>query len=726
MERIRVQEVDIQRNVHVYSETGLVGISMVGRTPSKRTSNVIDVSKHLIKQPLPSLPSTSLSPMRTTTEDFTTPLSSFDERIASVVDLGQLNTLIKRYLSSGQFKTALFWADKRLALSHKKGRPLSLVDMAEFINVLATVGDYTRLIAYSQKHELALKHIYFAYFYVNALFKKKYFLEILKLKLASLKGFSDPTEPVAPFMAYLYKMKAFLPNEEEARILDKMSNELKLESGLLLLLGKTYLISQNRHAARLCLQSAVRKDPCAIEAMEIIHKYNLIPKRNFEELVDWFPSLDCGVPNALVHFSIMDGRKKDAVGESSVEALNEDFSVRTAKAIQYYRIGDIYQANKISTQVLEDAGMFQDCILVHVATLVQLRKSDELFILAHQLVDNQPDNELSWYTASRVLEGSFEPLMYVGLEYSYANNTKLAQDFLNDAAVNAGGENPLVLHEQGCVLYMKKDWKGAEEHFTRALRLAYGMSDEDCNVVELLWKPLSEFWEPLINNLGHVERKLGKYLDAVRFHQKATVLCPQKASTIGAMAVAFASAGLVDQATLHFHEALCLSPHDQVLKQGLEKLLECLEANACLSTFQVAGSPANTSHSDTMKFELTANDFAETAEELKLQQKVLETLRRYKTKRRPDVSALRCRNVSHTARQQNAIGESTITEVKLCDLNCTTFRNETTIPLNSGAPCGASKGRYGVSFTFKQVPHILNSMCAIVVYAQKLTNNSAS
>ncbi|VDM38787.1 unnamed protein product [Toxocara canis] len=661
-----------------------------------------------------------LSPIffrRTTTEDFTTPLSSFDERIASVVDLGQLNTLIKRYLSSGQFKTALFWADKRLALSHKKGRPLSLVDMAEFINVLATVGDYTRLIAYSQKHELALKHIYFAYFYVNALFKKKYFLEILKLKLASLKGFSDPTEPVAPFMAYLYKMKAFLPNEEEARILDKMSNELKLESGLLLLLGKTYLISQNRHAARLCLQSAVRKDPCAIEAMEIIHKYNLIPKRNFEELVDWFPSLDCGVPNALVHFSIMDGRKKDAVGESSVEALNEDFSVRTAKAIQYYRIGDIYQANKISTQVLEDAGMFQDCILVHVATLVQLRKSDELFILAHQLVDNQPDNELSWYTvgcyyysigqlgsaknflnkcttmnssfgegwlafghvlsaeseheqamncflrASRVLEGSFEPLMYVGLEYSYANNTKLAQDFLNDAAVNAGGENPLVLHEQGCVLYMKKDWKGAEEHFTRALRLAYGMSDEDCNVVELLWKPLSEFWEPLINNLGHVERKLGKYLDAVRFHQKATVLCPQKASTIGAMAVAFASAGLVDQATLHFHEALCLSPHDQVLKQGLEKLLECLEANACLSTFQVAGSPANTSHSDTMKFELTANDFAETAEELKLQQKVLETLRRYKTKRRPDVSALRCRNVSHTARQQNAIGESTITEV---------------------------------------------------------------
>lgn len=60
--------------------------------------------------------------------------------------------------------------------------------------------------------------------------------------------------------------------------------------------------------------------------------------------------------------------------------------------------------------------------------------------------------------ASRVLEGSFEPLLYIGLEYAYANNTKLAQDFLKDAAEIAG-DNALVLHEQGCICYMKKEWK---------------------------------------------------------------------------------------------------------------------------------------------------------------------------------------------------------------------------------------------------------------------------
>uniref|UniRef100_A0A915APB9 Cell division cycle protein 16 n=1 Tax=Parascaris univalens TaxID=6257 RepID=A0A915APB9_PARUN len=687
---------------------------MVGRTPGKRAPSVLDVTKQLITPPLQPLPSTSPTPTHAMADECTTRLCGFNDRIASTVNLEQVDVIIRRYLSSGQYKTALFWADKRLALAGKKKRPPSLVDVAEFIKVLSAVGDYTRLIAYSQKHELALKHVFFAYFYVNALFQKKYFFEILKLKLATLKGFNDPTESAAPCMAYIHKMKSFLPNEEENRALDKISSELKLDAALLLLLGKTYLISQNRHAARLCLQSAVRRDPCAVEAMDVIHKYNLIPKRNFYELIERFPSLDCGIPNALLHFSIMDGRKDNAdkADNPAADDLSGDFSVRTAKAIQYYRIGAVYQANEISTQILKDAGMFQDCILVHVATLVQLRKSDELFMLAHRLVDNQPDDEISWYTvgcyyytigqlgtaknflnkcttmnssfgegwlafghvlsaeseheqamncflkASRILEGSFEPLMYVGLEYSYANSTKLAQDFLSDAAINAG-ENPLVLHEQGCIFYMKKDWKSAEEHFSRALRLAYGISGQECDLVEILWTPLSEFWEPLVNNLGHVKRKLGKYLEAVKFHQRAIMMCPKKATTIGAMAVAYASAGLVDQATVHFQEALCISPHDQVLKHGLEKLLECLETNACLSTFQVAETP----QWDARKLDVTEKEFVVTAEEKKAQEKALETLRRYKIKRRPDITALRCRNAPHATRQHTVMVESSIAEV---------------------------------------------------------------
>lgn len=39
----------------------------------------------------------------------------------------------------------------------------------------------------------------------------------------------------------------------------------------------------------------------------------------------------------------------------------------------------------------------QDCLLVHIATLVQLKKCEELFMLAHQLVEARPDDHISWY-----------------------------------------------------------------------------------------------------------------------------------------------------------------------------------------------------------------------------------------------------------------------------------------------------------------------------------------
>lgn len=71
----------------------------------------------------------------TIADECTTRLCNFNDRIATTVNLEQVDILIRRYLSNGQYKTALFWADKRLALSRRKKRPPSLVDVAEFIKV---------------------------------------------------------------------------------------------------------------------------------------------------------------------------------------------------------------------------------------------------------------------------------------------------------------------------------------------------------------------------------------------------------------------------------------------------------------------------------------------------------------------------------------------------------------------------------------------------------------
>lgn len=67
-----------------------------------------------------------------------------------------------------------------------------------------------------------------------------------------------------------------------------------------------------------------------------------------------------------------------------------------------------------------------------------------------------------FFKASRILEGHFEPLLYIAVEYCFANNYKLATDFMHDAEIVAGA-NAIVLHEQGTVAYMEHEFKSNVE-----------------------------------------------------------------------------------------------------------------------------------------------------------------------------------------------------------------------------------------------------------------------
>ncbi|CAG9539118.1 unnamed protein product [Cercopithifilaria johnstoni] len=600
----------------------MVGRSTVKQRPTLPRESTI---KDLVQTPT-SLPTSSTSALSTPVDTSSRALLTNNGNC----EFSEIDSLIQRYLASTQYKTALFWADKRLALCRRNGSQPLLVDMARFIRVLAAAGEWTRLMAYCDRHELIMKHIFFAYFYVNALYRKKLFIDILKLKLGTGDRCHDLVFSIMPHMVQLSKPKSFIPSSEEIASLDKMSEDLKIEAGLLLLLGKAYLMTQNRRAAFSCLQGALNSDT------------------------------------------------------SVNDALRMDLSILTARAAHLYQTGDLTGAYNITNEILSEAGMFQDCLLIHIATLVQLQKFESLFILAHQLVDSQPDNEVSWYTvgcyyysighlgaaknflnkctsmnctfgegwlafghaltaeseheqamncylrASRVLEGSFEPLLYIGLEYAYANNTKLAQDFLKDAAEIAG-DNALVLHEQGCICYMKKEWKNAETFFTKALLLAYNETDESAHVCDLLNRPLSEFWEPLVNNLGHVKCKLGSYEEAIKFHQKALLMCPRKLGPNAGLAIAAGRAGDIDRAVHYFHKALSVDPHNKVLEQGLHQLMHFLGTRAnflssCNRTPTLMIGPFE-------KFLVTKADLEGDSYEKQAQQKALETLKRKRAKR---------------------------------------------------------------------------------------------
>ncbi|VDN08049.1 unnamed protein product [Thelazia callipaeda] len=80
-----------------------------------------------------SLPTTTSTPLPSTLMDTSTsPLSSVRDLDA---DLSEIDILIQRYLANTQYKTAVFWADKRLALCRKSGFKVSFIDVAHFIKV---------------------------------------------------------------------------------------------------------------------------------------------------------------------------------------------------------------------------------------------------------------------------------------------------------------------------------------------------------------------------------------------------------------------------------------------------------------------------------------------------------------------------------------------------------------------------------------------------------------
>ena len=120
------------------------------------------------------------------------------------------------------------------------------------------------------------------------------------------------------------------------------------------------------------------------------------------------------------------------------------------------------------------------------------------------------------------------PHLYIGLEYSLTNNTTLAEKFFTQA-LEIAPNDPFVLHELGVTAFSSGNYLGAEKYFSDALLRIESVTKNG------LSSSLSDKWESLLNNLGHVNRKLGRYTDSISFHQQALVLSPLNPSTYSSL-----------------------------------------------------------------------------------------------------------------------------------------------------------------------------------------------
>lgn len=104
----------------------------------------------------------------------------------------------------------------------------------------------------------------------------------------------------------------------------------------------------------------------------------------------------------------------------------------------------------------------------------------------------------------------------------------------------------------------------AEKYFLQAL----------AQVKQVNGSIMSSKWEPLLNNLGHCARKLGKFDDALNFHQLALVLQPMSASTFSAIGFVHSLKGDLLEAEEAFHKALGIRRDDSFSTSMLNNVIE--------------------------------------------------------------------------------------------------------------------------------------------------------
>ncbi|XP_057795977.1 anaphase-promoting complex subunit 6 [Salvia miltiorrhiza] len=299
--------------------------------------------------------------------------------------------------------------------------------------------------------------------------------------------------------------------------------------------------------------------------------------------------------------------------EKSLCTLKNNTDLLACKAEYYHQCGEYQKCFELTSILLEKDPFHLKCTLVHLAAAMELGHSNELYLMACNLVKDYPQKALSWFavgcyyycikkydqsrryfskatsldgtfapgwigygnayaaqeegdqamsayrTAARLFPGCHLPALYIGMEYMRTHSFKLAEQFFMQAQAVCPSD-PLVYNELGVVAYHMKEYKNAVWWFEKTL----------ANVPS----SLSEMWEPTLVNLAHALRKLKRYNEAIVYYEKALALSTRSLSTYAGLAYTYHLQDNFTAAITHYHKALWIKPDDQFCTEMLTLALQ--------------------------------------------------------------------------------------------------------------------------------------------------------
>lgn len=511
------------------------------------------------------------------------------------VYLSQLRNLVRNYIDKHLYRTALFWADKAMSLSNGE-----LQDVYWFAQALFFTNQYQRAVFALTNRRLHENNLACRY-----LVGKCY---------AECKKWQEALEVLEMEPKYL----------KETSSSELGTGGRKLESAVNLLRGFVYEAMENGCMASDCFKAALRNDVHCFEAFDRLTSHYMLSPTEEEDLLKSLPFEEQCLPEEIpvlksLYENKLQNNNKPAQPKlpTPYESLNSSLDVLVCSAEKYFINYDFQVCHKMTSSILQKDPFHTACLPLHISCLVELKKSNDLFYLGHKLVDNYPYQAVSWYAvgcyyyliakfesarrffskataidrgfgpawigfghafaiegehdqamaayfaASKLMPGSHQPLLYIGMEYTKTNNSKLAERFFNQA-LSISSDDPFVKHEIGQIAFQNCNYSKAEKYFREALEKVQHTNNG----------VLLDTWEPLLNNLGHTARKLGQYEEALSYHQQALVLMPQNSFTLSSIGFIYSLLGNSEQAISYFHKALSLRKDDTFSVQMLGQTLE--------------------------------------------------------------------------------------------------------------------------------------------------------
>ncbi|KAK0551568.1 anaphase-promoting complex subunit Cut9 [Tilletia horrida] len=270
----------------------------------------------------------------------------------------------------------------------------------------------------------------------------------------------------------------------------------------------------------------------------------------------------------------------------------------------------------VTSRIMQLSRDHEGAMPIHVTCMFYMPKMrPALFVLAHRLVDDDPESPSAWYavgawyasagrwaearryfskatlldprfapswiafghsfanegesdqaitayaTAARKFPFSHLPKLFIGMEHVHQGNLKLADVFLR-GALDASPTDPLALNELGVLEYLTDNVENAIRLFEKALAVS-----------EEVQEPASA-WTVTHMNLACALRSLGRDEEAKRRFLRVIELEPINIAAHVGVGMCEHKVGNLSAAMSWYHDALALNPRDIFCTSLLDMALE--------------------------------------------------------------------------------------------------------------------------------------------------------